>query len=207
MSEPRFINVSSMLITDQLAQSPVYIKVATVHAVRVDATQLNAGAYAAYGVHPDGQGGFVIDTYVMTEDADGRRIPKRKGDSQPIHPGDWIVTNPPKQPGDYPNHYGKTDQSFRDRYEQTERSAQMGIYRARGLIRCIQNPTDTDIRISAYWGDYQDGDTDCFICAPVDRQNLDDLGVGKRYLLSRNDFETTYQPVEEILGPDWREKI
>ena len=201
-----FIDADSDQITELLAQSRIYIKDVTVQAYQVSAEHLKIGGYATHGVHPDGNGGFVIDTYVMVETADGRRIPQREGDSQPVRPGDWIVINPAKQPGDYPNCYAKTDQSFRERYEPTARSY-MGTYRAKGLIRLAKNPVAAPVITTAYWGSSQTGDAECYFCAPVNRQNLDDLGLGQRYLLSANDFQTTYKPVEEVLGADWRNHL
>ena len=201
----KFISVdaNSTQITDLLAQSPIYAKDVTVQAYQVNHDQLINGEYAKFGVLPDSQGGFVIYTYVMVNCPDGR-IPTRESDSQPVRPGDWIVVNPARQPGDYPNCYAKTDSSFHERYEATN---QAHIYRAKGLIRIAKNPTSANIQITAYWGDSQQGDAECYICAPVNRQDLDDLGINKRYLLSKNDFDTTYRPVTDVLGVDWHNKL
>lgn len=181
------LDPDSSQIDALLTQSPVYIKTATVEAVQLTAEGLATNQYRHLDVHADDTGGYVVDIYVMSE-ANGTRTPQLEA-SQPVHPGDWIVANPVQQEGDRINHYGKTDDSFRSRYDATDTP---GIYRAKGLARIAKNPTGCPISIIAYWGEEQFGDTDCYICAPVERDHLDDIGKGKRYILSANDFVTTY---------------
>lgn len=196
------VDPDTRLMTQRLQASPIYIKTAVVEAVQLTAEGLRGDQYRDLDVRRTDKGDFVVDIYVMS-DTSGKRMPTLEA-SQPVRAGDWIITNPLQQAGDRANHYGKSDQSFRERYLAT---ATPGVYQAIGLIRAVKNPAHTNIQITAYWGKTQYGDPNCYICAPVNRENLEDLAIGKRYLISANDFATTYVPVEELLGPDWRDKI
>ena len=196
------IEANNTVITRSLAESAIYIKMAMVKATQLTAEGLAADAYTHLDVRRDDELGYVVDTYVMSETG-GKRVPKLEA-SQPVAAGDWIITNPQKLPTDRPNNYGKKDASFRARYKATP---QPGVYMAKGLTRVAKNPTGVNIEMVAYWDDVQYGDAECYIAAPVDPKNLDDLGEGQRYLLDAIDFRETYRPVSEVLGTDWRKKI
>lgn len=149
------------------------------------------------------RGTYVIDTYVM------REVPRANGvgcvrtpaleDTRPVEAGEWIATNPKGWSTDRDNNYAIPDDTFRKRYEPT---AEIGVYRAKGMARIIPNFTGEAVEIEAPWGGTQNGDANCYFCAPYDKENPDDLALGERYILSANDF-AAYGLADEVLGTGW----
>jgi hypothetical protein len=98
-------------------------------------------------------------------------------------PGSFIVTNPSGE------RYILKEDNFRARYQKTDTA---GVYRARGFILAIDNPTAKDIEILAPWGEPQFGDARCLLAVTLD--GPDDEAVGKdRYIIERDAFEQTYE--------------
>lgn len=99
--------------------------------------------------------------------------------------GDLIVTNPDGE------RYILEDSKFRGRYEETDNP---GVFRAKGFILAIDNPTGEDIEILAPWGAPQFGDLHCALALTL--EDAEDKTVGDdRYIIERAAFLNTYEEV------------
>ncbi len=187
------VDLRSPIMNERFAMAPIYRKSCTVQAIQATKEGLETGAYADLGVHPNSNNdGYIVDIYVMRE-KDGKRVAEMEA-PQPVNVGDWIITNPKHHSDDYLNIYAQPDEKFRKRYEPVD---QEGHYQAKGMTRIIPNLTGEAVVVTAYWGDDQVGDKDCYFCAPYDPERPDDLAEDGRYILDRNDFEHTYRLVEK----------
>lgn len=79
------------------------------------------------------------------------------------------------------------------RYEATEED---GVFRAKGMVRAVDNPTGAPIEIMAPWGEPQYGNPDCKIAALYDPQQPDMVSTD-RYIIGAEEFAATYGPVEQ----------
>ena len=182
--------------TRRFASAEIYAKKGKVNAVEVTAEGLANGQYESLDVRQSEDGGYVIDTYVMRENADGVRE-RVYETTKSLQPGQWILTNPAQVEGDYPNNYAVDGDKFAKRYEPTSRP---GVYRARGMARIIKNETGTSVEVTPSWGGTQEGDANCYFVATYDPNNPDEISAD-RYLLDENDF-ATYGLAAEVLAED-----
>lgn len=104
--------------------------------------------------------------------------------------GDVIITNPGGE------QYIIGGEKFSSRYEATEEE---GVFRAKGMARAVQNPTGSDIEITAPWGEVQRGGPDVMIATVFDPQQPELVGAD-RYLIGYAEFQETYAPYEEVYG-------
>lgn len=192
----RHVDLQSPEYTAKFASAEIYAKKGKVNAVEVTAEGLANGQYENLDVHQSEDGGYVIDTYVMRENADGVRE-RVYETTKSLQPGQWILTNPAQVEGDYPNNYAVDGDKFTKRYEPTSRP---GVYRARGMARIIKNETGTSVEVTPSWGGTQEGDADCYFVATYDPNNPDEISAD-RYLLDENDF-ATYGLAAEVLAED-----
>ncbi len=198
------IDLKTPEYSQKFEKAPIYAKKGAIDAVEITQEGLESGEYADKGVRfDDEKGRYVIDTFVMRTNADGKRQNVLES-TRIVEPGEWIATNPKVHPTDVANNYVIPDETFRKRYEST---AEPGVYRAKGMARIIKNDTGDSVEIMAPWGEPQYGDANCYFRAPFDVNNPDNLAEGDRYILSANDFFSTYGPADEILGPGWAERI
>lgn len=184
LQEPKKVDLNSEEYTARFAEAPIYAKKAKIEAVQITQEGLEAGEYDDKDVRFDGEQ-YVIDTYVMREH-DGERVAGLE-DTRPVVVGEWIATNPLQQEGDRANNYAIPDETFKKRYKTTD---EPGVYRAAGMARIIKNETGNKVEIEAPWGGSQDGDAECYFCAPYNPEEPEDLAEGERYILSENDFAT-----------------
>ncbi len=105
-------------------------------------------------------------------------------------PGDVVVTNPGGEK------YVLKPDNFAKRYEATDED---GVFRAKGMARAFPNPTGAPIEIVAPWGEKQFGNPDCMIATVFDPDQPDAIG-SDRYIIGSEEFQTTYAPIEEVLG-------
>lgn len=197
------VNPDTRLMTKRLLESPIYIQAATVKAVQITADGLRNNQYASLDVRRTEKGNYVVDVYIMSE-IDGKRTAILES-SQSVRAGDWIITNPIQHLGDRESHCCKSDQAFREDFGPTSKT---GVYHNKGsMLRAVKNPAGTSIEIPTPDGGTQYGDHECYLCTPVDCRDLSNDGVGKRWLISAQDFHATYAPIEEVLGTDWRDKL
>ncbi len=93
-----------------------------------------------------------------------------------------VITNPGGE------EYLIGNEKFGLRYAATEIE---GVYKAKGLIRAITNPTGRNIEIVAPWGEVQVGGPDCKIGVAYydDRAGIVEPD---RYLIADDEFQTTY---------------
>ena len=190
------VDLQSPEYTAKFASAEIYAKKGKVNAVEVTAEGLANGQYENLDVRQSEDGGYVIDTYVMRENADGVRE-RVYETTKSLQPGQWILTNPAQVEGDYPNNYAVDGDKFAKRYEPTSRP---GVYRARGMARIIKNETGTSVEVTPSWGGTQEGDADCYFVATYDPNNPDEISTD-RYLLDENDF-ATYGLAAEVLAED-----
>jgi len=127
------------------------------------------------------------ETPVTTELADGTIETNNIA-----QPGDVIVTNPGGEK------YILKPDNFAKRYEATEEE---GIFRAKGMVRAVQNNSGQPVEIMAPWGEPQFGEPDCMIATVFDPENPDEIGAD-RYIIGRQEFLDTYGPAEEVLGEE-----
>lgn len=187
------VDLNTNEYTEKFRSAEIFAKKAKVGAVEITADGLSSGQYGGMDVRQDENGQYVIDTYVMKDGDNGRE--RVLENTRTITPGQWIVTNPKQQEGDYPNNYVMDAEKFKKRYEATD---QPGVYRASGMARIIGNDTGNKVEIDAPWGGTQDGDENCYFATTYDPKNPDEIG-SDRYILSGNDF-ATYGPADEVLG-------
>lgn len=190
------VDLQSPEYTTKFANAEIYAKKGKVNAVEVTAEGLANGQYKGLDVRQDENGGYVIDTYVMQENADGVRE-RVYETTKSLQPGQWILTNPAQVEGDYPNNYAVDGDKFAKRYEPTK---QPGVYRARGMARIIRNETGTPVEVTPSWGGTQEGDVNCYFVSTYDPDNPDEISTD-RYLLDENDF-ATYGLASEVLAED-----
>ena len=192
----QYVDLQSPEYTAKFASAEIYAKKGKVNAVEVTAEGLANGQYESLDVRQSEDGGYVIDTYVMRENADGVRE-RVYETTKSLQPGQWILTNPAQVEGDYPNNYAVDGDKFAKRYEPTSRP---GVYRARGMARIIKNETGTSVEVTPSWGGTQEGDANCYFVATYDPNNPDEISTD-RYLLDENDF-ATYGLAAEVLAED-----
>lgn len=192
----QYVDLQSPEYTAKFANAEIYAKKGKVNAVEVTAEGLANGQYESLDVRQDENGGYVIDTYVMQENADGVRE-RVYETTKSLQPGQWILTNPAQVEGDYPNNYAVDGDKFAKRYEPTK---QPGVYRARGMARIIRNETGTPVEVTPSWGGTQEGDVNCYFVSTYDPDNPDEISTD-RYLLDENDF-ATYGLASEVLAED-----
>lgn len=190
------VDLQSSEYTAKFANAEIYAKKGKVNAVEVTAEGLANSQYESLDVRQDENGGYVIDTYVMQENADGVRE-RVYETTKSLQPGQWILTNPAQVEGDYPNNYAVDGDKFAKRYEPTK---QPGVYRARGMARIIRNETGTPVDVTPSWGGTQEGDANCYFVSTYDPDNPDEISTD-RYLLDENDF-ATYGLASEVLAED-----
>jgi hypothetical protein len=102
--------------------------------------------------------------------------------SNPAAEGDWIITNPGGE------QYLNSAQEFLKRYESTP---EVGVYKAKGSIRAIENPFGKPIEIMASWGSPQFGDEDCMIADTCDPDGSNP--ASEPYLIDGAAFAETYK--------------
>lgn len=103
-------------------------------------------------------------------------------------PGDVIVKNPGGE------EYVLKGEKFAKRYEATSED---GVFRAKGIVRAIENPTGEEIVITAPWGEIQHGGPEAIIASILDPEDQDEVSMD-RYIIGREEFEETYAPIEEV---------
>ena len=103
--------------------------------------------------------------------------------SNSAQPGDVVVTNPGGE------QYIVSGDRFRSRYQEGGRP---GVFRARGVVRAVRNPTGGPIAVTAPWGEEMVGGSDCWV---VEVADPDDLGArsADRYLIGAEEFSATYR--------------
>lgn len=180
--------------TEKFRNAEIFAKKTKVDAVQVTAEGLASGQYENRDVHLDDKGNYVIDTYIMKEQSDGKRQ-KTYETTRELTPGDWILTNPLQQKNDYPNNYSIQDEIFQKRYERTD---QPGVYRASGMARIIKNDVGAPVEIDAPWGGTQEGTGECYFAVTYDPNKPNEIS-SDRYLLSQND-RATYGTLAEVFG-------
>lgn len=74
------------------------------------------------------------------------------------------------------------------RYEATDVP---GVYRAKGKIRVIDNPTERPIIVMAPWGERQYGAADCKLAVIYDPEHPDQVGAD-RYIIGAAEYAQTY---------------
>ena len=197
------INLNTEEYTNQFAAAAIYAKKGVIKAVQITEDGLKAGEYADKDIRFDDENGqYVIDTYVMREiPVEGKGCVRSAvlEDTRPVEVGEWIATNPKAWESDRDNNYVIPDATFHKRYEPTD---ELGVYRAKGMARIIQNDTGDTVEIEAPWGGPQNGDAKCCFCAPYNKDDPEDLAEGDRYILSENDF-AAYGLADEVLGENW----
>lgn len=87
-------------------------------------------------------------------------------------------------------------EKFGKRYEAADEE---GVFRAKGMVRAVQNPTDSDIQIAAPWGETQYGGPDAMVAA-VYQPEEPDVVSSDRYIIGADEFQETYAPYEEVYG-------
>lgn len=112
--------------------------------------------------------------------------------SRIVPAGEVIVTNPGGE------QYAIEREKFDKRYEVTSED---GIYRAKGMVRAVDNPTGEDIQVMAPWGELQFGGPDCKIASVFNPDNPDEVS-SDRYIIGGQEFEDTYGPIEEVLADE-----
>jgi hypothetical protein len=100
--------------------------------------------------------------------------------------GDVVITNPGGE------QYIIGNEKFMSRYEPTE---DVGVFKAKGMVRAIDNPTGGDILVIAPWGEVQIGGPDAKILVSVDPENPDAVIGTDRYIIGGQEFLDTYGPV------------
>jgi hypothetical protein len=105
--------------------------------------------------------------------------------------GDVVVTNPGGEK------YVLKPDNFAKRYEATEEE---GVFRAKGMVRALPNPTGQPIEIMAPWGEKQFGNPDCMVATVFDPDQPELIGTD-RYIIGAEEFRATYAPIEEVYGP------
>ncbi|HSH55611.1 MAG TPA: PGDYG domain-containing protein [Candidatus Limnocylindrales bacterium] len=87
---------------------------------------------------------------------------------------------------------------FAVRYDPTEEE---GIFVAKGIVRALQNPLESEIVVEAPWGEKQVGGPDCMIAAHIDPADTSHIG-SDRYIVGREEFQAVYLPYEEVYGTE-----
>lgn len=98
-----------------------------------------------------------------------------------------IITNPGGE------EYIISAEKAAGRYEKTDED---GVYKAKGMVRAMQNPTGRPIEIMAPWGEKQFGGADTIIATTYDPSDPENIGAD-RYIIGRQEFEDTYAPAAE----------
>jgi ADP-ribose pyrophosphatase YjhB (NUDIX family) len=80
-----------------------------------------------------------------------------------------------------------------DRYEATE---EPGVFRAKGMVRAIDNPTGRPIEITAPWGEKQYGKRDCKLAVVYDPAQPEVVGTD-RDIIGAEEFAGTYGLVDD----------
>ena len=101
--------------------------------------------------------------------------------------GDMVITNPGGE------QYFVSAEKVAARYEPTDEE---GVFKAKGMVRALQNPTGTPIEIMAPWGEPQYGDERAMLATLYDPAQPEVIGTD-RYIIGYDEFQTTYAPVEE----------
>ncbi len=99
---------------------------------------------------------------------------------------DVVITNPNGE------EYLMPAEKAATRYEPT---SEPGVYKAKGMIRVMDNPTGGPIEITAPWGEKQIGDANAKIAVQFDPQNPLKIG-GDRYIIAGEEFKQTYAPFD-----------
>lgn len=186
------IDLTTEEYTEKFKNAEIYIRNHVINAIQVTETGLEAGDYAAFDVQYDEEtGNFLIYTWGMHGEGDDRKPVIQ--DTHIITPGDWLVTTPPKNPGDRVSHYPIPAGLFDKRYEST---GETGKFRVKGKSRIIKNPTGKKVVITAPWGGEQTGDEDCYFCASCDDETLETISKKNRFILSAKDF-ASYEAIPE----------
>lgn len=100
-------------------------------------------------------------------------------------PGDYIVMNPGGE------QYVIKPDEFIKRYEGTD---QPGIFKAKGMVKAIQNPVSQPIQVKKSWG-VMSGDENCMVTASYNPNEPDVVGKS-RYIIGSQEFADTYEQVE-----------
>ncbi len=183
------IDLSSPEYTAKFEDAPIYQKAGKITALQITAEGLKDNQYADKDVRfDDNLREYVLDTYVMREN-NGERTQVLE-DTRVVRVGDWLATNPIQQEGDKENNYTISNETFQKRYTATDES---NIFQPKGLAKIISNETGRPVEIDSPWGGMQNGDEACYFCAQCD---ADGQLVGKRYILSENDF-ANYEQVDK----------
>lgn len=190
------LDLKAPAITNLLQHSCIYCATNTVHAIRLTDTTLASLASSGNEIFFDQQANNYM--YWLCDEKGNRTPPL------PIHPGDWLVTEPSQYGTEHSTIFIANEASFFAWYAPTD---QPDRYRSRQLLHAVKNPAHIRIEALAYWGGKQSGDMNCYICAVVDPSCPDDTTLAQRFLMSAEEFTDGYQPVEEVLGTDWRTKL
>lgn len=105
-------------------------------------------------------------------------------------PGDVIVTNPGGEK------YVIKSEKFAKRYEAIDEN---GTYRAKGMVRIVENPTGTPIEITAPWGEKQFGAANCMVATNYDPEHPEEIS-NDRYIINHQEFLDTYGLASDVLG-------
>jgi hypothetical protein len=74
-----------------------------------------------------------------------------------------------------------------------------GVFRAKGMVRAIPNPTGQSVEITAPWGEPQYGDAECLFASVYDPAQPDVVGPD-RYIIDNDSFLATYGTLQEVYG-------
>lgn len=119
MESPRqHVNLQADEYTEKFRSAEIFAKKTKVGAVEITAEGLASGKYDSLDVRQDENGQYVIDTYIMKDGDNGHE--RALETTRPVVPGEWILTNPKQQDGDYPNNYAIDGDKFQKRYEPTK---------------------------------------------------------------------------------------
>ncbi len=112
-----------------------------------------------------------------------------KETSHKVLPGDAIITNPDGE------QYVVSKTQLEADYKPVE--GKQNIYKSKGVIHALPNPTGNPVSIDASWGKKEFGGADCIFAVAIDESNpleIEGKEIGKsRYLIGRKEFENTYK--------------
>ncbi len=202
------INLDSKSYTEQFVSAPIYARKDVVHAVWVTDFGLKTEAYKKRDVVYDAtSGSYVVMNYVTCsvpdENGEDCKLITKLENVQPVKVGDWVVTDATMCEACHDHNHVLSDEDFRKKYEPT---AIPGIYRAKGMARIIKNDTGDAVIVRAPRGEQQEGDAECYFLAPYDPYEPTNLALGKRCVLSKEDFYNLYDLASAVFGPYWEEE-
>lgn len=124
---------------------------------------------------------LTVDAPLATVLADGTRETDRVAPA-----GHLVVENPGGE------QYAVEPAAFKTLYEAT---TEPGVFRPKGRIRVIENPTGGPVWIDAPWGERQYGAADCRFACPVRSDGA--LMLAEPYIIGRAELDQTYTEATE----------